>query len=289
MTLTWYPVVTFPLEKNLMPLLSLLQQKNIQHHVTEERGEQQLWISEKVRIAEIAQLSRQWARGELKAPEKNSQRLTKKPSVLFVAGLFLKLFPVNTSLILLALLGTLLVYFSTNKLTNFSILLFQPFVQGAFLPFSTVLERGEYWRLITPIFLHFSFFHFLFNVIILWAMGGRIERAKGSIHYLMLVLIVAIISNTAQYFAQANTIFGGMSGVVYGIVGYIAVYQSFIFHPVLQFNRAMIGFFIVWMALGFTGIIDNYISGSIANFAHLAGLLTGAIIGAWFVWLDKKA
>ncbi|MFT6791380.1 MAG: GlpG protein [Cellvibrionaceae bacterium] len=289
MTLTWYPVTKFPLEVNLMPFLHLLQQRDIKHRVTEEQGAQQLWVSEQTQVLEAAYLSRQWSSGALEVPEEvTTSSVSGKSSISPSVWPLLVTFPINLSLIFLAFLGTLLIYFDGNDLTNISLLLFQPVVQGRFAPFSVALENAQYWRLITPIFLHFGFFHFLFNAIILWAMGSRIERVKGSAHFLLLVIIVAISSNMAQYLAQVNTAFGGLSGVVYGVIGYIAVYQSFIFHPVLQFNPAAIGFFIVWLVIGFTGIIDYLIAGSIANAAHLAGLLSGALIGGWVVWHDKK-
>ena len=85
-----------------------------------------------------------------------------------------------------------------------------------------------------------------------------------------------------------NSIFGGLSGVVYGVIGYVAVYQEFIKHPVLQFNKATIAFFIVWLLLGVFGVIDVFIEGSIANAAHVSGLLAGAIFGGLMVFIDKQ-
>jgi GlpG protein len=92
----------------------------------------------------------------------------------------------------------------------------------------------------------------------------------------------------SQYSVMNNSIFGGLSGVVYGVIGYVAVYQEFIKHPVLQFNKATIVFFIVWLLLGVFGVIDVFIEGSIANAAHVSGLLAGAIFGGFMVFIDKQ-
>jgi len=166
--------------------------------------------------------------------------------------------------------------------------LFQANINGYYVTFEDTLSSGQYWRLLTPIFLHFSWLHYIFNGLIIWEIGRRIEIAKGSLHLILMILIVGILSNFAQYLTQTYTIFGGLSGVVYGVIGYIAIYQRFIVHPVLQFNEAAIVFFIVWLLLGVFGIIDFFIAGSIANAAHIAGLVFGAMIGLVVMLLDRN-
>src|SRR5205814_9740200 len=82
------------------------------------------------------------------------------------------------------------------------------------------IKNGQLWRLITPIFVHGGFLHLLFNMWWMRDLGFMIEQRKGSLRLALMVLLVAIPSNIAQYMT-AGPWFGGMSGVVYGLFGYI--------------------------------------------------------------------
>ena len=74
--------------------------------------------------------------------------------------------------------------------------------------------RGEIWRLFTPIFVHFSFFHLGINVACLFIYGTQLEN-HSALTFLFLVLLIAIISNFTQ-FALFGPLFGGFSGVCFG-------------------------------------------------------------------------
>ena len=61
------------------------------------------------------------------------------------------------------------------------------------------LEDGHYWRLVTPIFLHFGVLHLVFNALWLGLLGSKIERAAGSVQALLLIITIAMVSNVGQY------------------------------------------------------------------------------------------
>lgn len=87
------------------------------------------------------------------------------------------------------------------------------------------VRAGEIWRLVTPIFIHFSGanglpLHLLFNCFMTYQLGGAIEMNRGSTKLVLLVLVTAIPSNVAQYYWTGPG-FGGLSGVVYGMFGYM--------------------------------------------------------------------
>lgn len=298
--LTWYPVIRFPLTTNLKPLLEHLTSLNLSSRVTEERGEQQLWIAEQEQVLAAAELSTQWVAGELPGTSATSASngtpddtaLTcSKPKYYKLAVIlhFAKRLPVTLCIILLGLIGTALISADRQQLSFAEPFLFQGLAENYFVPLSEGLAAGEYWRFITPTFLHFGFLHVLFNCLILWEVGRRIELSKGPLHYLGFILLASVVSNMSQYSVMNNSIFGGLSGVVYGVIGYIAVYQEFIKHPILQFNKATIAFFLVWLLLGVFGVIDVFIEGSIANAAHVSGLLVGVIFGGLMVIIDKQS
>jgi len=61
------------------------------------------------------------------------------------------------------------------------------------------VRGGEVWRLVTPIFIHFSIFHILFNCMMAYQLGGAIEMNRGSTRLALLVLLTAVPSNLAQF------------------------------------------------------------------------------------------
>ncbi|MCY2966905.1 MAG: rhomboid family intramembrane serine protease, partial [Planctomycetota bacterium] len=81
------------------------------------------------------------------------------------------------------------------------------------------VARGEVWRLVTPIFLHFSVQHIAFNMLSLAGIGKMLEGRYGGRWLLLFVLLSAVFSNVAQYLYSGPT-FGGMSGVVYALFGF---------------------------------------------------------------------
>ncbi|MBT7405866.1 MAG: rhomboid family intramembrane serine protease [Opitutae bacterium] len=137
---------------------------------------------------------------------------------------------------------------------------------------SEVLE-GQVWRVVTPIFLHFGIFHILFNMFWLHDLGSQIEKRKGSRFIALFVLITAIISNFAQ-FQFAGPAFGGMSGVVYALFGYVWIKGRFDPGDGLFIHQTTALIMLGWFCLCF--VIPNF---GIANWAHAGGLLTGSAWG----------
>src|SRR5262249_44828674 len=62
------------------------------------------------------------------------------------------------------------------------------------------VRYGEVWRLVTPILIHFGPIHLLFNMMMLYPLGSAIEMRRGSWRFLMLVLVLAVTSNLAEYY-----------------------------------------------------------------------------------------
>lgn len=144
------------------------------------------------------------------------------------------------------------------------------------------LAEGQYWRLITPIFLHFGLMHLVFNGLWLAVLGGRIERIYGSMHLLLLVFASGAVSNMIQYSWQGSIYFGGMSGVVYALLGYIWIKGHFAPRAGLQLPPGILAFMLVWLLVGMTGVLELLLGIGIANGAHLGGLLIGMALGMVF-------
>lgn len=144
--------------------------------------------------------------------------------------------------------------------------------------------HGEIWRLVTPIFLHFGILHLLFNMYALHDLGGPIERRRGSVRYLALVLVLAVVSNLVQYFYR-GPFFGGMSGVVFGLFGYIWMKARFQPEAGLSIHPSSVTYLMVWFFLCMTGLV-----GPIANGAHVGGLIAGMLLGyAPTVWSSPRS
>jgi len=144
------------------------------------------------------------------------------------------------------------------------------------------LDNGQPWRLITPIFIHFGLMHFAFNALWLSLLGSRVERSLGPLHLFLLVAVSAVVSNMAQFVWAGSVAFGGMSGVIYALLGYLWIRNWLAPHPVLWLPKELIGFMVFWLLFCMTGILDFLIGVGIANAAHFGGLVTGMLLGLIF-------
>lgn len=133
------------------------------------------------------------------------------------------------------------------------------------------VRQGEIWRLITPIFIHGGFFHILFNMLWLKQLGTAIEQHEGTPRFGLQVLVYAVLSNLGQYFIS-GPFFGGMSGVVYGLFGYVWIRGKYDPRRPYELDQSTVTLMIIWFFLCFTGFV-----GPIANAAHTIGLVLGII------------
>ena len=271
--MSWIPVVKLPLDVDLSQLSRFLRGRGLLHRITEEGTCQQLWVQDPALVEPMEELVQAWRDGKLDLPDDNSPAASRAmpdmPSP--------RQFPVTLTLLLLSALGALVgTQLAASGLLPW--LTFEPLELTAggveFGSWSQAMARGELWRLITPAFLHFSSFHILFNGLWLWELGRRLEAVMGWQTYLLFALVTALAANVAQQLL-GSSLFGGMSGVVYALIGYIWMRQRYAPHPVLAVPPGLIGFMLVWLLLGLSGIIDRFIPGSVANGAHLGGLLAG--------------
>lgn len=136
------------------------------------------------------------------------------------------------------------------------------------------IRHGELWRLFTPMFIHFGIMHIVFNMMWLFDLGGAIESRESSWRLLLLVGVIAAVSNTGQYVLDGEVVFGGMSGVVYGLLGYVWMkskfdpFSGYIMHPTTMLMM------IVWFFLCLVHFIPH-----VANAVHAFGLGVGLIWG----------
>ena len=137
-----------------------------------------------------------------------------------------------------------------------------------------ILRTWQIWRYVTPIFIHFNALHILFNMSWLRTLGSAIEFVRGTRRFLALVLFIAIVSNVAQLLLNGPA-FGGMSGVDFGLIGFMWMRGKTQPHQGLALPQEQVVMSMLWMLLCIGGAF-----GPIANAAHVAGLVAGMLVGA---------
>ena len=136
------------------------------------------------------------------------------------------------------------------------------------------IQQGQLWRLVTPMFLHFSIFHIVFNMLWTWELGRIIEWQQGSWLLAALIFGISMVSNLAQYLVS-GPLFGGMSGVIYGLFGYIWIQSLTNPRFRIRLNPVIIKLMLGWFLLCWSGLLERFFGLAVANTAHSAGLASG--------------
>ncbi len=196
--------------------------------------------------------------------------------------------PVLSLVCVASVLGYLVTFLWQQALfvQAFHWLTFVPFhIEGSalrFVPYEVVLRTGELWRHVTPAFLHFSFLHLVFNVAVVCELGRRAEAVEGSIRFAGLILVLGTLSNLAQFLLEPTPLFGGLSGVNYGLVGFIAARRlSDPGETRWHVSKVLLTVLIASMVFLSIGIGEP-VGLNVANGAHWGGFVVGLAI-AWLV------
>jgi GlpG protein len=186
---------------------------------------------------------------------------------------------INSSYFYIIALAIFLTLFTNFGLNNFlePLLFIKTNLNSSFE--NTYLINNEWWRLITPTFLHFSMTHLVFNCLWIYILGQRIEKLDGLSVFLFIFILTGILSNAGQFFWTQQYLFGGLSGSVYGLLGYCFIIELDGRHGRYGLPEALYLFMFIWLLVGFTGVLSFFGFGNVANTAHLVGMIAGFIIG----------
>ncbi|MBI4659136.1 MAG: rhomboid family intramembrane serine protease [Verrucomicrobia bacterium] len=140
------------------------------------------------------------------------------------------------------------------------------------------VRHGQVWRLFTPILMHAplmpfpGFLHILFNMIWLKDLGSMVEARQSSLQLAWLVLVISASSNVAQ-FLVSGPYFYGMSGIVYGLLGY--AWMKARFDPASGYflHPTTVAIMLIWFVFCLTGVMNA------ANTVHAVGLGMGVAWG----------
>ena len=145
-----------------------------------------------------------------------------------------------------------------------------------------VLERGEYYRLFTSMFLHFGFSHLMNNMLTLGLLGWQLELEIGTIKFAVIYLLSGlggnVLSGLYEVRVEDYAVSAGASGAIFGIIGallYVAIRNHGRVGNVS--GRGILFMIVLSLYYGFT-------STGIDNLAHIGGLVTGFLCGILLYW-----
>jgi len=138
--------------------------------------------------------------------------------------------------------------------------------------------NGDYWRLLTAVFMHAGWIHILLNTYMLFTWGGEVERTVGSVWFTFAYVTTGIGASAVSVLCQ-NVTSVGASGALFGIIGVVLAilyrrvgsWESFMANPMA---RQILFQALAWILIGF-----SFLRGSIDNYAHLGGFAFGIPCG----------
>ncbi|SDK31027.1 rhomboid family intramembrane serine protease [Sediminibacillus albus] len=197
---------------------------------------------------------------------------------------FIRFYPVVSTLVAIQLIVWLLVILGPGRA------LFQ---MGAGV--NIFIENGEYWRLVTPIFLHDpnGVMHVLFNSFSLVLFGPALEQMTGKVRFLLIYFLTGIIGNFFTFIVEPSAYYVhvGASGAIYGLFG-VYMYMVFFRKRLIDPGNAQIITVIIVI-----GIIMTFLRPGINILGHLFGFIAGLALAPIFLrnvqpfslWRNRKA
>lgn len=268
-----------PEQVDLSGFINLLQRLQVPHRVAEEAGEQVLWVPDEHLAEQVRALYALHPHGDTSLelqPLADEQRA--------LPGFFQQLrASLMTAAVLLLTFVVAAITLLGDNLPAVSWLSFVDYrVQGDYIYFSYLndtLHSGQWWRLLTPMLIHFGILHLAMNTLWYWELGRRIEARQGPLMLLLLTLLFSLAANFAQYLHAGPSLFGGLSGVLYGLLGHCWIFQRLAPTPAYRLPPGVLVMMLAWLLICMTGIFELLQFGAIANAAHVGGLLAGCLTG----------
>ncbi|MFF4832413.1 rhomboid family intramembrane serine protease [Streptomyces sp. NPDC001315] len=140
------------------------------------------------------------------------------------------------------------------------------------------IAQGQWYRLLTAMFLHGSYIHILFNMLSLWWIGGPLEAALGRVRYLALYFVSGLAGSALTYLIAApNQPSLGASGAIFGLFGATAVLMRRLNYDM----RPVIALLVI-------NLIFTFSWANIAWQAHIGGLVAGVVVGYAMVHAPRE-
>ncbi|HWI50066.1 MAG TPA: rhomboid family intramembrane serine protease [Rummeliibacillus sp.] len=136
-----------------------------------------------------------------------------------------------------------------------------------------LIADGEYWRLFTSMFIHGGFFHLLFNMFSLYVFGPELERIAGKLRFFTIYFVSGFMGNVVSFLIQPlNYASIGASGAIFGIFGAFVALVYYTRKTMPQLKQIIMPIIVI-------SVIMTFLQPNVNGTAHIAGLITGLIIG----------
>ncbi len=267
---------SLPTDVDLLGFSQALSRQGVRHRIIEESGRQVIWVHSEWDSRAVREALTQWK--ELVdgqgAPAPVRQPLFRPGRLLNSAFRETLRCPVTVSLMLAC---ALVAVFSRLGMQSWRVdFLFYPLLDpdslGALL--GDIVNPVLMLRTLTPMFLHFGELHLVFNMLWLWYFGRQLEPRRPRWLFPAAIVFTSFTANTAQFLLGGGNNFGGMSGVVYGLLGFAWIMQKMLpgGRPILSDQMFMV---FVFMLVAMELLASSWI----ATAAHVGGLLAGLFLG----------
>ena len=263
--------------------VNFIRSKNIEAEVREEGDQFEIWVWAEDDLAESKRLFAEFKKNPYdpiylsqakegvrikKTTEKEEKKFIQKQTRL-KKKVTRRAHPINATLGLIIASGIIYWLDNQSKGEAFRLLAFSLYSGSGF----PEILSGQIWRLFTPILLHANIWHLLFNMMWLFQLGQMLERERGALYMIYLVLLSSGLANIGQYLVSGGN-FVGMSGVVFALFGFVWAKSRLEFNQNYFLSPFTVGFILVYYLLCVWGFFGN-----IANTNHGVGLCVGMVWG----------
>lgn len=139
-----------------------------------------------------------------------------------------------------------------------------------------LINSGEVWRFVTPIFLHIGLLHLAFNSYALWIVGPQVEKLYGGARFLLLYVVTGIAGVAASYWYHPENVSAGASGAIFGLFGVLLVFS-------IKYRKTIPAFFSKALGKGMLqtlaiNLAIGFLIPQIDTSAHVGGLVAGCVL-----------
>ena len=141
-----------------------------------------------------------------------------------------------------------------------------------FVLFGPWVGQGDWWRLVTSMFLHWSFIHIATNMVALWFVGAPVEQYLGRVRFVLLYFVSGLAGSAGALLQAPQSPIAGASGAVFGILGAMLILEW-------QVTGSLAGQAMTWIAIN---LVISFAIPGISWGGHIGGLIGGILVTLTF-------
>ncbi|UDM32617.1 rhomboid family intramembrane serine protease [Lentilactobacillus laojiaonis] len=146
--------------------------------------------------------------------------------------------------------------------------------------FNPYIMAGEYWRLVTPMFLHIGFTHLFLNLFTIYLIGPYVEKIFGHLRFIIIFLLSGIVGNLAS-FAFSDSVSAGASTAIFGLFGVFIMLSENFQNSIINNMARNFGLLII------LNLVSDLFMPQVNIVGHIGGLI-GGILASYIVGLPNN-